>query len=249
MQIKYFVTICFLLTTSLLVHAQETSNLVEYKRIEYDVNIMSKLPYFTKDRIERERYTWGNRSEEWFTTYQLYFDQQGSSYREKPEEKPSTYAYRKDNFTLSRNLEEKTSKDLVTFNSQDFVIEGESVKYKWKILNEIKEVAGYICMKAETYDPMRKVPVQAWFTSAIASQAGPEGFGGLPGLILELVFNENDVVVTAQKVILDVPTPTDIFPKKIKGKTVTPTDFHEVYAKYVESKIKKKEYPYWRVRY
>jgi GLPGLI family protein len=86
-------------------------------------------------------------------------------------------------------------------------------KYKWKILNELKDIEGYVCMKAETKDTVNNVVIHAWFTDKIPVMSGPEGFSGLPGMILALDFNDDDVNIVATKV--------DMAPQKASGTTHT----------------------------
>ena len=241
--------VIFLVLCMNCIYGQNTSGIVEYKRVQYYINIMSKLPFYTQTDIDRERLTWGKNEGKWGETYQLFFKNNKTLYLEKPEDANYGYSWREDNFVLERDLKEKSTRDLITFNDQDFLIEGDSYRYKWKILNEIKEVAGYVCMKAETNDPMRGVPVSAWFTSEIPISGGPEGFGGLPGMILELTFNTDDVTVVAQKISLIADDIAFPYPKKYKGKKISLEDFKERYHKYLERQLKSKRNPYWNIRY
>lgn len=66
-------------------------------------------------------------------------------------------------------------------------------KTNWSIGNETKIIQGYECYKAtcilEKYDEnsfYNTHPIEAWFTYDIKKSFGPNGFGNLPGLILEL---------------------------------------------------------------
>lgn len=63
----------------------------------------------------------------------------------------------------------------------------------WVITDETKEISGYLCVKAIRMDididaknDNRKSPVIAWFTPELPFSFGPQNYGGLPGLILEL---------------------------------------------------------------
>jgi GLPGLI family protein len=70
------------------------------------------------------------------------------------------------------------------------------VKYpiinNWKITNETKLIDNYLCYKAtNVYKVVNDVktfnhPVTAWFCPSLPYKHGPNGYGNLPGLILEL---------------------------------------------------------------
>ena len=62
----------------------------------------------------------------------------------------------------------------------------------WTITSETKKIDNYLCFKATTIfevdNGVKKniVPVTAWFCPSLPYSFGPVGYGGLPGLILEL---------------------------------------------------------------
>ncbi len=62
------------------------------------------------------------------------------------------------------------------------------VNYKWKTTGETKNILGYKCYKAiQVCDRCNeKQAIVAWFALDIPIRFGPAGYGGLPGLILEL---------------------------------------------------------------
>ncbi|WP_395064000.1 GLPGLI family protein [Flavobacterium sp.] len=79
---------------------------------------------------------------------------------------------------------------------------------KWNITIENKDIDGYKCYKATAevivINPKGtfKHPVIAWFCPAIPFSYGPNGFGGLPGLILEL--QTKDAVYGVNKIKLNI---------------------------------------------
>jgi len=81
-------------------------------------------------------------------------------------------------------------------------------KKNWKILDEQKVIDGYICYKAtneyivENGVGIFTHPVIAWFCPQLPYPFGPNGYGNLPGLILEL--QERNVVYGAKKIIFDL---------------------------------------------
>lgn len=62
----------------------------------------------------------------------------------------------------------------------------------WKITNESKKIDDYLCFKATGIYQVKNTigtfdhTVTAWFCPSIPHSFGPIGYGGLPGLILEL---------------------------------------------------------------
>jgi GLPGLI family protein len=118
----------------------------------------------------------------------------------------------------------------------------------WKILNQIKEVAGYICMKAVTVDTVKKQTITAWFAQDIPVQAGPERFFGLPGLILELDVNDGDVTIIASKVEFKKLT-NEFNLKKMKGKKISDAEYNKIIADFIKESIKGERNPYWGLRY
>jgi len=74
----------------------------------------------------------------------------------------------------------------------------DSLRNDWKITGETKRIAGYHCIKAIKKCNKCKNPIEAWFTPQIPVPFGPAGFGGLPGLILEV--KKYRQVLTATKI-------------------------------------------------
>lgn len=76
------------------------------------------------------------------------------------------------------------------FKENEFLII-EPLNQNWKLTNESKIIDGYTCYKATNEyivdnGKIFKHPVIAWFCPQIPIAIGPRGYGGLPGLILEL---------------------------------------------------------------
>jgi GLPGLI family protein len=100
-----------------------------------------------------------------------------------------------------------------------YVIKDSIRNLEWKIADETREIAGFECRKAVT-KICDSVYVVAFYTDQIPVSAGPESFGGLPGMILGLAVPRLYTTWFATKVELTEPTPADLNPKQ-KGKQVT----------------------------
>lgn len=94
---------------------------------------------------------------------------------------------------LDHKCYSSTNTTFSLFEKSDYLIKN-YFKTNWIISNESKIIQGYKCYKAtcilEKYDGQGKFystyPIEAWFTNDIKKAFGPNGFGNLPGLILEL---------------------------------------------------------------
>ncbi len=231
------------------VYGQKRNGIIEYNRKSDWINIMSKLPFMTKEEIDRNRLTWGNREDNKGENYQLYFNEGKSIYIQKEEENEYGYSWRKDEYVIIRDYDEKTCHDQVDLLGKTYIIQEELPRIKWKILNEIKEIAGFLCMKAETIDPVKGTKIHAWFSDEINVYGGPEGYYGLPGMILGLVFNEDDVIIEATKVTFnDEPIELPI-PSKMKGKQIARTEFEGKMKKFIDESIEGRKNPFWQIRY
>ena len=77
----------------------------------------------------------------------------------------------------------------------------------WQLINEKKEINGFLCYKATSTNKIvygEKVfnhPVTAWYCPTLPYNFGPNGYSGLPGLILEL--QVRNVVYGASKIELN----------------------------------------------
>ncbi|MBS1643779.1 MAG: GLPGLI family protein [Bacteroidetes bacterium] len=103
-----------------------------------------------------------------------------------------------------------------TLYEQTFLIKDSLPKYRWKILSEVREIAGYKCRKAITI-VCDSVYVVAFYTDEIPLSAGPEQMGGLPGMILELAVPRLYTTWVATKVELTGIVDKDFVPPS-KGK-------------------------------
>ena len=111
-------------------------------------------------------------------------------------------------------------------SGKDFVIEepASDDKPQWKILGEQKKIAGYMCQKAQLSDTSKTV---AWFAPSIPVSAGPEGIGGLPGMILEVSFLDENVTIQAQTV-RENDVDEAVITTPLKGKKVTREKFRAI---------------------
>ena len=73
-------------------------------------------------------------------------------------------------------------------DNQTYILE-EKTEKNWILTTETKKIGSYNCYKATAEKTIKNkiiVPITAWYCPEISYQFGPNGFGNLPGLIVEL---------------------------------------------------------------
>ena len=112
-----------------------------------------------------------------------------------------------------------------TIYEQKFMVEDSARKIDWVGKDEIRTIADFKCHKA-VGKICDSVYVVAFYTEDIVVSGGPEMFGGLPGMIMELAIPRLHTTWTADKVELVPPKETD-FMMPDKGKKVTEKELYE----------------------
>jgi GLPGLI family protein len=102
---------------------------------------------------------------------------------------------------------------------QNFLVDDSFRKCTWKILEEVRTIAGFSCRKATTRIN-DSVVVVAFYTDKIPVSGGPEMFSGLPGMILELAIPRLYTTWIAQSVVLQSVGPAELVVPE-KGKKTT----------------------------
>lgn len=109
------------------------------------------------------------------------------------------------------------------FMGRKFLITGDAKSPEWKMTGQQKELLGYPCQEAKTITD--KDTITAWFTPAITTASGPNGLGKLPGMILEVLIND-DVHITAINVEGNIDESK--FTKPKGGKKVTSKEYKAI---------------------
>jgi GLPGLI family protein len=110
------------------------------------------------------------------------------------------------------------------FMTRKFLVSGDIAKSAWKMTGNQKTVLNYPCQEAVMIRD--KDTTTAWFTTAIPISAGPHGWSGLPGLILEATRN-SDITITAQSVTPG-PVEAGLIKEPKGGKKVTREEFRAI---------------------
>jgi GLPGLI family protein len=231
--------------------AQKIEGSVRYLMVHDWAKKMQAVDYLSKQAIDKMTYMIGDRGI--YKTYSiLYLNNAQTKYddsEESAEKDDAGYSWRRDTYSITRNYEKKTMKDVIDLLGKAYIIEDTLHAPKWKILNEMKEIAGHICMNAALNDTLKKQKIIGWFALDIPNGGGPERFYGLPGLILEVNINDGALVITADKIEQKKLTTELDLPKKTKGKKIKENDYIDILRKYIADKRKAEEPYFWSIRY
>ena len=125
------------------------------------------------------------------------------------------------------DLENSTFINSRDFFGRMFLINGDAKKYAWKMTGEQKKISDYVCQKATCTNG--DDIIIAWFTPQISVSSGPNGYSGLPGLILEMDINNGERTITPFKIELK-----ELDKKAIaapdKGKKMSQEEFDKIEA-------------------
>lgn len=104
-------------------------------------------------------------------------------------------------------------------------------KIVWNLDNETKEINGFVCYKATAEKKVVnrmgvfRFPIIAWYCPQIPLSYGPNGYGGLPGLILELQVRN---ILFGVKTIDLQPDKKIVVPKRKAYKVVSEQEFEDL---------------------
>ncbi len=129
------------------------------------------------------------------------------------------------------NLQSNEKLHQMEFFGKILLIVESANEQKWDLVNETKKVGQFNCFKATTIRKTRnaagtfKKTVVAWYTIDLPFPHGPIGYGGLPGLIVELSYENASYILKS----IDLkPKSTYKIEKPTKGKKVTLEEFYDM---------------------
>jgi len=228
---KYILLLCLFFLTY-LIYGQKNNGFVLYKKslrtpISYEDIKNTKFRDFNKSLVKAS-----NELE-----YKLEFTAQESTFKvieilESDGDRISKFAIRlgSGNGIRYTNINTKELIHQKDAYGKQFLIVSSLDSIKWKLINESKNINGYKCFKAITSEVVvgsKKttiVDVVAWYEPKIPISFGPVGYGGLPGLIIELQIDKYKYYLT--KIELNSKKEVKI-QKPIKGKRMTLNEFLE----------------------
>ncbi|HTM99459.1 MAG TPA: GLPGLI family protein [Pedobacter sp.] len=123
------------------------------------------------------------------------------------------------NNIISTNTVAKTSVVQKKVYEELYLVKDSTRKINWKITNEMRNIAGYDCRRANALI-MDSIYVVAFYTDEIPVSGGPESFTGLPGMILGVALPYEHTTWFATTVV-DQPIAEAKLKAPTKGKPLT----------------------------
>lgn len=123
--------------------------------------------------------------------------------------------------TVYANLTDWQSVSQKAVYEEVFLVTDSIRNINWKITEEVREIAGYHCRRANAL-VMDSIYVVAFYTDQIPVTGGPESFAGLPGMILGLALPHENTTWFATKVE-DKPVTASEIAAPTKGRAVDRT--------------------------
>lgn len=153
-------------------------------------------------------------------------------------------------FTLAKkNIVLRNNNNSIAVKEDEFIII-DSLQTKWNITAETKKIENFTCYKAtqeitiingaKNIDGSAKISkktIIAWFSPEIPYSFGPSGYGGLPGLILEL--QDENKLFGLQK-LESVSANTQIL-LPTKGKEINSAEYNSILKAKSTELMKSKE--------
>ena len=225
---QFFLTIGISLSLFATANAQFTAaGKIEYER---RVNVYAQLKEMEEEGANPFIEQMKSKIPKFNSTYfDLVFDTTHSIYKPGKDIEGSVFKMfgggpATENIVLT-DFTAKTIKANKQVFEQKFFIEDTARNIEWQVKDEIRTIANFKCHKA-VGKICDSVYVVAFYTEDIIVSGGPEMFGGLPGMIMELAIPRLHCTWTADKVELIAPKETD-FAIPEKGKKVTEKSLFE----------------------
>ena len=144
---------------------------------------------------------------------------------------------------LYKNISQNRMAHKTELMGKVFLIKDNLVAYDWELTGETKNIGIYTCYKAvyereeesieiniidgevKEEKVTKKRTIVAWYTPDVPVSNGPNNYGGLPGLILEV--NDGDLTIVCSEIVLN-PKEIKEINEPTKGKIVTREKFGKI---------------------
>ncbi len=222
---KFFVTVLSITTLSLGLQAQQvyiTKGKIEFEKTVNTYKVLEENFAGSDNTIWADAFK-KNMAKTGASYFDLYFNGDKSLYRPGREvivsQRPPDWVNGQatDNIVFN-DMATQTGIALKHVYENAFLVQDSLKTLNWKISNDTRTIAGLECRKATTVI-MDSVFVVAFFSEQVLCTSGPEGFTGLPGMILGIAIPRLHTTWYATKLELVEVKDADIAAPK-KGKAI-----------------------------
>lgn len=155
---------------------------------------------------------------------------------------------------LYKNIATKQYINKTEISGKRFLIKDKLEDFGWEMSGETKNIGNYTCYKAtksreeerisfsmtdgkkEEKKEKTSIITTVWYTTQIPVSNGPEGFWGLPGLILEI--QDGKLTIVCSEIILN-PSEKNQIKEPSKGEKVTQKKFDEIMGEHSKEMIER----------
>ncbi|WP_008634354.1 GLPGLI family protein [Bizionia argentinensis] len=165
-------------------------------------------------------------------SFSLIFNEKGSFFEKKRNVPQNKYlATMAAIITLSKssyfqNLESKNIYYNYKIGNKEYIVVDSTKMNSWTLSNETKNIEGFTCYKASKNEFNERNQTnylrEAWYAPDIPVPYGPAGYGGLPGLILEIEIRKGFVYYVS-KISLNEQENLEL-PKLKDGPEISPRE-------------------------
>ena len=229
---KSFFTILITTATVLTTQAQQTyitKGKIEFEKVINVYKVVEENFSGSDNNIWADAFK-KNMPKTGSSYFDLYFNEEKSLYKPGKEvtvsQRPPDWVNGQANDNVVFNdLSKQTSITQKNVYENTYLIQDSLKSATWKVSNDTRTIAGLECRKATT-TIMDSVFVVAFFSEQILCSAGPEGFNGLPGMILGIAIPRLHTTWYATKLELVEVKETDLAAPK-KGKNINNTQLQK----------------------
>lgn len=184
------------------------------------------------------------------TYFDLYFNTDKSLYRTGREvvatqKAPDWINGQANDNVVFNDLSKQTTTSQKNVFENTYLVQDSLRNLNWKITNDTRVIAGFECRRA-TAVMMDSVFVVAFFTEQILCTSGPEGFNGLPGMILGVAIPRLHTTWYATKLELTELKESEFTAPK-KGKPVNSAKMHQDLKKVLEGNGGRADRMLWQI--
>jgi GLPGLI family protein len=223
----------FIVFTTIITNAQVTSGILYYKGFIVE-DLIKNINEIKDKKLKSVLNDLNNNRQA--IDFELYFNKEESLFSSTPKiDVENSLQYKiavnflKANSVYYYHLKNNHFIRKTEAYGEDFIIN--TPNYKWNLSSEIKMIGNYICEKATTTHVIKNSKgtfyheVIVWYSKQIKVPFGPLGFNGLPGIIVQIEFQNFRYVLS--KIDLN-PTLPLIIEKPKKGIIVTKEEFDSI---------------------